>query len=108
MKSMIRDQISGVNRIQQLQAENLVAIYNEVSSLKRQVQLYDDGLHGDVNPGDGIYANTYADTPSNGPYVVTVTIQGYTPNGRRVNRTLQESFQVGPIRRKFFYHQRFP
>ena len=103
LTNIIRGQVSGgVSSLKQLRAEDIMSIYNEITSLKRQVQLYDDGQHGDVNPGDGIYANSYADTPSNGPYIVTVFLNGNTSSGKHIDRILQETFQVGPIENNTF------
>jgi uncharacterized protein YegL len=107
LKNMVRDKITRTGRTQQLRAEDLLSIYNEVSSLKKQVQLYDDGMHGDINLGDGIYANSYADTPSNGPYIVTIFLQGNTSTGKQIDRILQETFQVGPIENNTFTASEF-
>jgi len=40
------------------------------------VTLYDDGLHGDNQTNDGIYANAYTNTSSWGTYDITVTASG--------------------------------
>ncbi len=85
-----------------LQSRDIFTIFQEVSGFTGKITLYDDGLHKDVRPGDGIYANSYKDTTINGPYLVTINFQGYTAQGMPVKRTLQESFQVGPIEQNSF------
>ena len=102
LNNLISKQITGITYKRQLQPQDLLEISREISNLTREITLYDDGRHGDVNPGDGIYANTYNDTTSNGPYLVTVSIQGYTSRGSSINRTLQESFQIGAIEQNSF------
>ena len=77
-------------------------IFREISGSAQKITLFDDGLHKDVLPGDGIYANTYNDTTINGPYLVTIDCQGYTSQRMPMKRTLQESFQVGPIEQNSF------
>lgn len=39
-------------------------------------ELYDDGLHGDGNPDDGVYANTFDNTGLEGSYNFNVQISG--------------------------------
>ena len=41
-----------------------------------KITLYDDGLHGDNQTNDGIYANAYTNTSSWGTYDITVTASG--------------------------------
>jgi len=83
-------------------AKTISQIFREVSSRTRKITLFDDGLHQDVKSGDGIYANTYAGATINGPYLVNIDCQGNTSQGIPINRTLQESFQVGPIEQNSF------
>jgi len=85
-----------------LQPTTLFEIFKEVSGFAQKITLFDDGLHQDVMPNDGIYANTYNSTTINGPYLVTIDCQGSTSQGMPVKRTLQESFQVGPIEQNSF------
>ena len=80
---------------------NLMDIITTISNQTREIELFDDGQHGDVNPGDGIYANTYNDTATNGPYVVSVYVEGHS-RGRRFDRIIEESFQVGKIEQNSF------
>ena len=80
---------------------NLMDIITTISNQTREIELFDDGQHGDVNPGDGIYANTYNDTATNGPYVVSVYVEGHS-RGRRFDRIIEESFQVGNIEQNSF------
>ncbi len=80
----------------------LVEFFKEMSGLSQKIVLFDDGQHGDVNPGDGIYANTYANTTNSGPYLATIDCQGNTFQGMPLKRTLQESFQVGRIEQNSF------
>ena len=85
-----------------LQPATLFEIFREVSGRAQKITLFDDGLHQDVLPGDGIYANTYTDITINGPYLVTIDCQSHTSQGMPIKRTLQESFQVGPIEQNSF------
>ena len=85
-----------------LQPTTLLEIFRGIPGFARKITLFDDGLHQDVMPGDGIYANTYNETTINGPYLVTIDCQGYTSQGMSMKRTLQESFQVGPIEQNSF------
>lgn len=89
-------------RQKRLQPTTLLEIFSGLSKTAQKITLFDDGLHGDVMPNDGIYANTYAGATINGPYLVTINCQGYTSQGMPVKRTLQESFQVGPIQQNSF------
>ena len=77
-----------------LQPATLFEIFRGISGSAQKITLFDDGLHQDVLPGDGIYANTYNNTTINGPYLVTINCQSHTSQGMPVKRTLQESFQV--------------
>ena len=89
-------------RRRRLQPTNLLEIFREISSFTRKITLFDDGLHKDAMSGDGIYANTYNETTINGPYLVTIDCEGYTSQRMTLKRTLQESFQVGPIEQNPF------
>lgn len=89
-------------RQKRVEPENLIEILHEIGQLSRKTDLYDDGCHQDVGPGDGVYATTYANTTINGPYLVTIVCQGSTSEGKTFKRTLQESFQVGPIEQNSF------
>lgn len=100
--SMSLSKITSGIRQKRLQPALLLEIFREISGLAQRITLFDDGLHQDFNPGDGIYANTYKNTTINGPYLVTITCQGSTSQGMPAKRTLQESFQVGPIEQNSF------
>lgn len=41
-------------------------------------KLYDDGLHGDIETGDGIYSNYFCNTENMGEYLFHVKISGVT------------------------------
>ena len=85
-----------------LQPATLFEIFRGISGSAQKITLFDDGLHQDVLSGDGIYANTYTGTTINGPYLVTIDCQSHTSQGMQMKRTLQESFQVGPIEQNSF------
>ena len=57
--------------------------------------LIDDGAHGDDAAGDGIYANTFADTTKEGTYTFTFDIVATLPDGSTFARTYTESKWVG-------------
>jgi hypothetical protein len=46
------------------------------SQISHQFELFDDGLHDDGQPNDGIYANTFADTEVPGSYNFNITASG--------------------------------
>ena len=52
------------------------------------ITLYDDGLHGDYQADDGVYANTYTDTALWGMYDITVTATGTANNEQFARETL--------------------
>jgi len=85
-----------------LDAKTISQIFREVSDRTKKITLFDDGLHQDVEPGDGIYANTYTGVTINGPYLVNINCQGNASQGISIDRTLQESFQVGRIEQNKF------
>ena len=78
---------------------NLRSAKRAVQSATRTVRLYDDGAHNDYRAGDGIFGGTFTETDENGAYLVTATVTGHKRSGRRVQRRLIASFQVGPISR---------
>lgn len=66
--------------------------YNEVDTLSARLgetslstDLYDDGTHGDVTPGDGLWTATMTplDVTPSGTYPVVIT--GYNKNGQVLN-----------------------
>lgn len=94
--------LNKVIKQQRLEPLALMEIFREISGSAQKITLFDDGSHNDFGSGDGIYANTYNDTTLNGPYLVTIDCQGSTSQGMLAKRTLQESFQVGPIEQNSF------
>ncbi len=102
LKNIVRRKISNFNNLGEIHTNDLFEIAKEISKLTRKNKLYDNGSHGDKVPGDGIYSNTYSENTINGPYIVTVDFQGSTSKGKTVARTLQQSFQVGPIEQNPF------
>jgi len=100
--SMSLDRFASDFRRKRLQPATLFQIFSEISNQTRKIPLYDNGLHQDVGPGDGIYANIYNGATINGPYLVAIDCRGITSQGVPVNRTLQESFQVGRIEQNKF------
>jgi len=51
-------------------------------SMKEDITLFDDGLHGDNLANDGIYANAYTNSTMWGFYEITVTANGSVDNIR--------------------------
>lgn len=100
--SMSMSRFSSDIKRKRLEPTTIFEIFREVSGRTRKITLFDDGLHKDVLPGDGIYANTYNDTTINGPYLVNIDCQGRTSQGMLIKRTVQESFQVGQIEQNKF------
>jgi len=68
------------------------------------LELYDDGTHGDVTPGDGVYTNTYDDTDVEGVYTFAFTAKGVTPAGISYTReaTSQRYVEVNVISESIF------
>jgi hypothetical protein len=48
--------------------------------------LYDDGTHGDLTSGDGIYATVFTNTKIPGTYVFDLIAEGKTSSGQRFRR----------------------
>jgi hypothetical protein len=57
--------------------------------------LYDDGLHGDDNPHDGIFSGTYTRTTPSGVYQFLFSSTGITERGESVRRQEIRSQFVG-------------
>jgi len=55
---------------------SVTAKIQKPDSLTEYLKLYDDGLHGDNQTNDEIYANTYTNTSLWGTYDITVTASG--------------------------------
>ena len=51
------------------------------------ITLYDDGSHGDLNPGDGVYSRSYDDTDLEGSYTFRFHVRGTTDDGMAYSRT---------------------
>jgi hypothetical protein len=51
-----------------------------------EVRLYDDGSHGDVLAGDGVYTNTITDTGKEGTYAFHIYASGPTDGGNGFDR----------------------
>jgi len=77
---------------------NIGATLEMVLDKPQEIQLYDNGSHGDQTAHDGIYTGTYSDTDRDGPYEVEIRCQARLSNGKLINRTLHESFHVGDPR----------
>ncbi|MBU4362702.1 VWA domain-containing protein, partial [bacterium] len=63
---------------------------------QQEIDLYDDGAHGDYDSKDGIYGGTFLGGDIPGPYLVTAIIEGQS-QGKIISRQIQESFQIGSI-----------
>ena len=64
-------------------------------NLVAQVALYDDGLHQDGQPGDGLYGGTTVAPPVGGSYLVTFVAKG-TYQGAEFSRTDLANLYVVP------------
>jgi hypothetical protein len=58
-------------------------------------ELWDDGDHRDDDPGDGNFANVYADTDKEGSYTFRFLIEGLLPDGSPIRRLTTISRWVG-------------
>ena len=56
--------------------------------------LYDDGLHGDGQANDGVYANVFSNTSLSGSYNVTVQAEGTSPLAGNFIREKLLSFHI--------------
>jgi len=50
------------------------------------IRLYDDGTHGDLMPGDGIYTNQFTETQKEGTYSFYFRASGVTPDKNAFDR----------------------
>lgn len=57
--------------------------------------LKDDGLHADGLAGDGFYANTFADTGTEGTYTFRFRVDGNLADGSKFSRVFDRSVWVG-------------
>jgi len=86
-------------RLIQAQSSNW-AMYKDVKNdITRELELFDDGMHDDYKPGDGIFGNSFRETDKQGSYLVRAEVNGKMRDGRSVDKSLLASFQVGPITR---------
>jgi hypothetical protein len=53
---------------------------------KQVLKLHDDGTHGDVAAGDGIYTNRYTETTRPGTHVFRIRARGHTSVGKLFRR----------------------
>ena len=83
--SSIEDALPGILRTADKQ---YIAEGGTVLFTTETITLFDDGLHGDGEAGDGVYANRYTNTQNEGTYSFTVTAEGTSPAG---NGFLRES-----------------
>jgi hypothetical protein len=58
------------------------------------VTLFDDGLHGDAGPGDGVHANTFTHTAVAGEYRIVATASGVSPSGEPFTRQVNTMILV--------------
>lgn len=56
--------------------------------------LYDDGLHNDGAPNDGLYGATFNDTAQAGTYTIELTATGARADGYPFQRLVADSFTV--------------
>jgi len=56
--------------------------------------LFDDGLHNDGSPDDGLYGNRFARTFQDGSYIVRATATGLSNLGSPFIRRIQRSFDL--------------
>ncbi len=92
-------QIPGEEMIRMIQAQggNFRMYEDILQDIRRDVELFDDGLHNDYKAGDGIFGGFFTETQINGSYIVTAHIEGQKEDGSGVNRQSVSSFQVGPL-----------
>jgi len=64
-------------------------------STTETLNLYDDGMHGDGAPSDGIYGNYYTNTSQRGSYTIKVVASGTSRAGETFTRTATKSTVVG-------------
>ena len=50
------------------------------------IRLYDDGTHGDISAGDGVYTNYFTDTPKEGTYSFYFRASGTSAEGNAFDR----------------------
>lgn len=84
-------------RMVQARSQKFTMYKDVMLDITRDLTLFDDGIHNDFRAGDRIFGNTFTETDENGAYLVTAVITGKKQNREKVEKTLQASFQVGPI-----------
>lgn len=64
--------------------------------------LYDDGTHGDLTPGDGVYSFVFTNTKVPGTYIFDLVAEGKTTSGQKFRRQkiIQRNIKVN-IQEKF-------
>jgi|GEM_PF-5962577 len=60
----------------------------------REVTLYDDGRHGDGEPGDGVYAGTFGPVTADGVYSVLVRAEGTSAGGQPFQREFRRGIHA--------------
>jgi hypothetical protein len=71
-----------------LSGASVVAEIKRPDNKVDKLALYDDGLHGDGNANDGIYANAYANTATWGMYYITLSASGTADGKEFAGQTL--------------------
>ncbi|MBI2588278.1 hypothetical protein HYW31_01000, partial [Candidatus Berkelbacteria bacterium] len=61
-----------------------------------KLTLFDDGLHGDGQAGDGVFANAYRGADISGGYLLNINL-GLKLQGQQFNRQLFSSLQIGAL-----------
>ncbi|MBM4094719.1 MAG: hypothetical protein FJ276_35720, partial [Planctomycetes bacterium] len=73
------------------------------SEAARTTFLYDDGLHNDGDPGDGVYGNDVLLGTSPGNFLVRYRVSGSSHTGAAFTRTSQQTVRVTPGDRRTFW-----
>jgi hypothetical protein len=73
---------------------DVVANVERPNGSTSSLTLYDDGLHGDGQADDGVYANVFATTSLSGSYNVTVQAEGTSPLAGAFVREKLLSFHI--------------
>ncbi|MBI2263263.1 VWA domain-containing protein [Candidatus Berkelbacteria bacterium] len=74
---------------------DLSLLLNTISPYEK-LTLFDDGLHGDGQAGDGVFANAYRGADISGGYLLNVNL-GLKLQGQQFNRQLFSSLQIGAL-----------
>ena len=77
-----------------IQSASMTAVVQLPNGSTTALTLFDDGLHNDGAPGDGVYAAVLPSLQQAGGYSITYTVTGQNSQGQSVQRMATGAFSV--------------